>query len=203
MATRRGTTNGNDRGNSETRRRRKLWMLEDGNWRANEDAWVIRVLDSEGEEVIIAAGVPKGQGGVPAVRCWRCGTLLTFETMTIDRRIPGCKKGTYRRDNIRPACSACNSETGGKLGAEQLAKKRSARALRGKVISGAVVSLIPGHTLRFEGWAYDQHGEPFSGRNSPAEGRAKCSCGALSEVLPSTAARKRWHKEVHKPEVSR
>lgn len=31
---------------------------------------------------------------------------------------------------------------------------------------------------------------------------AKCECGAMSDVLPSTNARKRWHRE-HKVEVDR
>jgi hypothetical protein len=43
-----------------------------------------------------------------------------FETvkalrLTIDRIIPGCAGGTYARNNIRPACGPCNSETGGAL----------------------------------------------------------------------------------------
>lgn len=46
-------------------------------------------------------------------RCYRCGHLLTLETMTVDRIVPGCQGGTYRRTNIRPACSGCNSTTGG------------------------------------------------------------------------------------------
>lgn len=49
--------------------------------------------------------------------CYRCPTALDFVTITVDRIIPGCEGGTYRRDNIRPACAPCNSETGGKLGA--------------------------------------------------------------------------------------
>lgn len=52
---------------------------------------------------------------VPACRCYRCGDLLTADTVTVDRIIPGCKGGTYRRNNIRPACGSCNSETGGSL----------------------------------------------------------------------------------------
>jgi hypothetical protein len=41
--------------------------------------------------------------------------LLTVDTVTVDRIIPGCKGGTYRRNNIRPACAKCNSTTGGGL----------------------------------------------------------------------------------------
>lgn len=43
------------------------------------------------------------------------GLLRRVEPLTVDRIIPGCKGGTYRRDNIRPACGGCNSETGGAL----------------------------------------------------------------------------------------
>jgi hypothetical protein len=66
-------------------------------------------------------------------RCYRCGVLLYNPDappllvpgralpLTIDRIIPGCHGGTYRRNNIRPACGPCNSETGGGL----WARKRS------------------------------------------------------------------------------
>lgn len=47
--------------------------------------------------------------------CYRCNKLLNFLTITVDRINPGCLGGTYRRDNIRPACGKCNSETGGAL----------------------------------------------------------------------------------------
>lgn len=50
----------------------------------------------------------------PSCRCYRCGCLLIVDTVTVDRIIPGCKGGTYRRNNIRPACGPCNSETGGR-----------------------------------------------------------------------------------------
>lgn len=49
--------------------------------------------------------------------CYRCGVMLTFGTLTVDRKIPGALGGTYRRENIRPACGPCNSETGGRFGA--------------------------------------------------------------------------------------
>jgi 5-methylcytosine-specific restriction endonuclease McrA len=54
-------------------------------------------------------------GDGESVWCYRCPTRLTFDTVTVDRIIPGRDGGTYRRDNIRPACAPCNSETGGKL----------------------------------------------------------------------------------------
>lgn len=48
----------------------------------------------------------------PACRCYRCGELLTESTVTVDRIVPGCRGGTYRRNNIRPACLQCNITTG-------------------------------------------------------------------------------------------
>lgn len=103
----RGTTNGNARGSSYERRRRRAWMMT---------AWA---SDKPG-----------------LVRCYRCGCLLfnpddypdtdgvlwwpvgeslriAANPLTIDRITPGCQGGTYRRNNIRPACGTCNSETGG------------------------------------------------------------------------------------------
>lgn len=85
MTTRRGTTNSNARGNTRDREARKQYLL--------------RVYQSD--------------SGVGFARCYRCGYQLGFTTITVDRIIPGAKGGTYRRDNIRPACSKCNSETGG------------------------------------------------------------------------------------------
>lgn len=117
VATRRGTTNRNDRGSAEDRRRRREWLVT--TYRANRD---LHPAVEQGliERVIkplrswMQNGVPAGQG-VPACRCYRCGDLLTANTVTVDRIIPGCMGGTYRRNNIRPACGKCNSETGGAL----------------------------------------------------------------------------------------
>jgi 5-methylcytosine-specific restriction endonuclease McrA len=47
--------------------------------------------------------------------CYRCGIELTNDTITVDRIVPGRDGGRYTRDNIRPACAPCNSETGGML----------------------------------------------------------------------------------------
>lgn len=105
----RGTTNGNDRGSSTSRRARRAWIME---------VW--------------ASDKPN------LVRCYRCGFLLhnpdayglqpklwladleglesyTSLPLSVDRIKPGCQGGTYRRDNIRPACGPCNSETGGSV----------------------------------------------------------------------------------------
>ena len=89
MATKRGTSNSNSRGSSAARRVRKQW-----------------VLDTFGD-------------GTTAVCSFDdCETELTFETMTIDRYpISGIDGGTYKRDNIRPACGKCNSADGAAIGA--------------------------------------------------------------------------------------
>lgn len=75
--------NGNQRGSSSDRRARRRWLLE------------VYASDVEGH-----------------CRCYRCGTLLNMYTITVDRIIPGVHGGTYRRNNIRPACYPCNNLTG-------------------------------------------------------------------------------------------
>lgn len=79
----RGTTNANSRGGTKERARRRLWLL-----------------------ATFAADV------AGFCRCYRCGILLTESTLTVDRIVPGAHGGTYKRGNIRPACSPCNSLTG-------------------------------------------------------------------------------------------
>jgi 5-methylcytosine-specific restriction endonuclease McrA len=37
--------------------------------------------------------------------CVHCGCPLTFATVEADRIVPG---GSYRRDNVQPACRRCN-----------------------------------------------------------------------------------------------
>jgi hypothetical protein len=92
----------NIRGNTEDRRKRREYLV--ATYRADVDAvelpWGDFLETTLGE-------------GIPACRCYRCGCVLTAETVTVDRIKPGCRGGTYRRDNIRPACGPCNSETGG------------------------------------------------------------------------------------------
>lgn len=94
----RGTTNGNRRGSTADRRARKLWLLK--TYRANLSL--------------------TRNGGY--CRCYRCGCLLDVHTLTVDRIIPGVHGGTYRRNNIRPACGTCNSKHGGAV-----RKKRTGR----------------------------------------------------------------------------
>ena len=116
----RGTSNGNSSGSAEDRRRRKVWLLD--TYRANVDVLPYH----EGAEVLweeVAQGL-----GVKACRCYRCGKLLTMELITVDRIIPGCLGGTYRRDNIRPACKTCNESTGGKLAHVRKPKRKRAPA---------------------------------------------------------------------------
>jgi 5-methylcytosine-specific restriction endonuclease McrA len=84
---RRGTSNSNQRGNTRDRAARRKWLVK--TFRAD--------VTFE---------------GLPACRCYRCGTLLIESTVTVDRIVPGCRGGTYRRNNIRPACSVCNTATG-------------------------------------------------------------------------------------------
>lgn len=102
----RGTSNGNSSGSAEDRRRRKQWLLK--TYRADVDGQV------PNREVGYLWAVPHGMGEM-ACRCYRCGRLLVFETLTVDRIIPGCQGGTYRRNNIRPCCGPCNEKTGGAL----------------------------------------------------------------------------------------
>lgn len=112
----RGTTNGNDRGNSETRRRRRAWLIQ-----------------------AYASDVPG------FARCYRCGRLVynpddypneecvvvktregvyAARVLTIDRIIPGIQGGTYARSNIRPACLYDNASTGSKLARRGAARGR-------------------------------------------------------------------------------
>jgi hypothetical protein len=113
-ASRRGTSNGNSAGSAEDRRRRKLWLLE--TYRADVDVfdglarWDRPIQDKGG-----ILTVPVGDGEI-ACRCYRCGLLLIFDTLTVDRIKPGCQGGTYRRENCRPSCMACAQKTGGRLG---------------------------------------------------------------------------------------
>lgn len=81
----RGTTNRNARGSSYDRAARRRWLV----------------------------ATFQADRGPRWCRCYRCGTLLTERSVTVDRIVPGCRGGRYVRSNIRPACSTCNSETGG------------------------------------------------------------------------------------------
>lgn len=109
---RRGTSNGNDRGSSYTRAARRAWLVETYRADADLSSFSVSVHPWQPQRPVQC---PLGSGE-PACRCYRCGTLLSVDTVTVDRIIPGAQGGTYRRNNIRPACGTCNSSTGGALG---------------------------------------------------------------------------------------
>lgn len=86
----RGSTNRNERGGSDERRRRKQFLLvEFGN--GTEAPCQLKVSD-------------------------RCLGMVTMDTISVDRIVPKASGGTYRRDNIRPACGPCQSRQGGLIG---------------------------------------------------------------------------------------
>jgi 5-methylcytosine-specific restriction endonuclease McrA len=41
--------------------------------------------------------------------CVHCGGLLSYTTVEADRIIPGSQGGSYRRENVQPACRRCNA----------------------------------------------------------------------------------------------
>lgn len=65
---------------------------------------------------------------------------------------------------------------------------------------------LKGHTIVERGWGYQlvwRDGSQVLLRNDVpgGSGRAVCSCGAYSPVLPSQTKRTNWMREDHKPEV--
>lgn len=70
---------GDKRGSAASRRVRKTWMLSP-----------VAGFGGNGETVKCALG---------------CETVLTFATVEADRIVPG---GSYRRENVQPACRPCN-----------------------------------------------------------------------------------------------
>ena len=85
----RGTSSANVRGSAATRRRRKGWLL------ATFD------VDLGPERARCALAVHE-----------RCEGTVTYETMQVDRIVSGLAGGTYRRENIQPACAPCNHQKG-------------------------------------------------------------------------------------------
>lgn len=104
---RRGTSNGNQRGSAAGRRARRRYLVDTFGWRLAD--------------------------GTGIVCCYRCAVPLLEhddpeapgQAVTVDRIVPGVEGGRYTRDNIRPACGACNSETGAHLAH---ARRREAKA---------------------------------------------------------------------------
>ncbi len=96
----RGTSNSTKRGGSEARRARRAFLVDTFGWR-----------------------LPDGTGLVLCFRCEvplleNCDPEAPGQSVTVDRIIPGAHGGTYKRDNIRPACGGCNSETGATVRAD-------------------------------------------------------------------------------------
>jgi len=143
----RGTTNANVRGSSTSRAARRRWLVT--TYRAD--------VDLHPEHGMYP--VPLGEG-TPACRCYRCGKLLTVESVTADRIKPGCQGGTYVRTNIRPACLTCNSVTGGAT--------RSARTYIRRKVGDRVGQVVLVEYLGIQG------------RN--AYWRCVCDCGAEMRV---------------------
>lgn len=136
----RHSSNTNDRGSAEARRARKHWLLdvfgadvdvveadeiyeldlafgEDGRWVVTDNYYAN--LDVETGWFVL----PKGLGR-PACRCFRCGKLVTYETMEVDRIKPGADGGTYARNNIRPVCPGCNKKIEGEARRKRNAKRK-------------------------------------------------------------------------------
>lgn len=149
----RGTSNGNERGSAEQRRKRKAWLLEayaadvkairltyagKGPYlhRGSVTIFFVSKADLDrvlaGQESLVEQGYLLEVEVLPSCRCYRCGNPLVFDTLSVDRRVPGCQGGTYRRDNIRPACLGCNSETGGPLAKAKVKKVAKDRTRKPK-----------------------------------------------------------------------
>lgn len=109
------------RGNVTDRQRRKEWLLKT----YAADSAIAIPARFRVELIIPVSKIDQyrldGDTVMECCRCYRCGKLLTIETVTVDRIIPGCEGGTYRRNNIRPSCSECAN----KQGVELRAKNRS------------------------------------------------------------------------------
>lgn len=106
------------RGNTTDRQRRKAWLIE--TYAAD---YAIAIPARFTVELVIPVDRIDqyrldGDTVHRCCRCYRCGKLLTLETVTVDRIVPGCKGGTYRRNNIRPSCSDCANKQGAELSAE-------------------------------------------------------------------------------------
>jgi hypothetical protein len=63
---------------------------------------------------------------------------------------------------------------------------------------------VKGHALVGNGWGYHLSyavGMAMPNKKASGKGRALCTCGAFSPVLPSQAKRVKWMREDHKPAV--
>ena len=75
------------RGSAKDRKARKLWLLSP------------------------AAGFGGNGTMVPCAMKIdaRCQEIVDFESMEVDRIVPGCFGGRYVRGNVRPSCWICNN----------------------------------------------------------------------------------------------
>lgn len=97
MSSTRGRSNTNERGSARERRARRRWLLSP----------------------------ESGHGGDgESVPCSDCPTVVTDETMYVDRIIPGEQGGRYTRNNIKPHCQLCSCRQGQRRTVELL-KDRS------------------------------------------------------------------------------
>lgn len=149
----RGTSNTNDRGSAEARRRRKTWLFEVWGadvdvvtreefghlWDGISDAYLAHFTETW-MIWVETTGLPEQQGvledvlavhrglGRPAVRCFRCGDLLDWESVEIDRIKPGCEGGRYTKNNIRPICERDNKILSGEHVKRRNAKRKTRNA---------------------------------------------------------------------------
>lgn len=100
-ASRRGTSNADERGSSHQRARRKRNLLE-----------------------------RDGTGPDGLALCVTCPTIVDFESMTVDRITPGCEGGKYGppsdTSNCRIQCERCCARQGGYLAARRRAERKQA-----------------------------------------------------------------------------
>lgn len=107
----RGTSNSNARGSVHDRRARRAFLMK--TYASDVPHFTrcyrcgVLLYNPDDEAVEVGTGLD-----YPARWVIREGNYYTASSLTIDRIIPGCGGGTYRRNNIRPACGQCNSETG-------------------------------------------------------------------------------------------
>jgi hypothetical protein len=78
---------GEKRGNSYDRAARRRWLLSPAAGHDYGHGWI--AFDGNGTKV----------------PCIHCEAMLDDSTVEADRIIPG---GSYRRDNVQPACRQCN-----------------------------------------------------------------------------------------------
>jgi hypothetical protein len=115
MSSTNGRCNTNERGSSYCRRERKMWLLtkfSDGRCMCGHVQNRHKTLPYAGNHIACRhCECPKYR---PRVPCWECGAWVWFDTMVVDRIIPGEQGGRYTRDNIRIHCPKCSGRQGQK-----------------------------------------------------------------------------------------